>query len=117
MFFRRRHRSPRLKFVPNSMYGIEVLVEGSNPVVDIVVLHGLDGDPRASFTATIGDMDICWLQHPDMLPMALPHARIAAFGYDVKTKSANLSVATLKDHADGLLQDLMRLRYDTKVCI
>jgi hypothetical protein len=99
------------------MYGIEVLVDGSEPIVDIVVLHGLDGDPRASFSATIGGVDICWLQHPDMLPAALPNARIVAFGYDVKTKSKNISVATLKDHADGLVQDLMRLRYDTKVCL
>jgi hypothetical protein len=55
------------------------------------------------------------LQHPGMLPQDLPHARVIAFGYDVKTKSKNVSVATLKDHADGLVQDLMRLRYDTKV--
>lgn len=98
------------------MFGLQVLVPGIDPLVDIVVLHGLDGHPQRSFTATVDGIDICWLSHPGILPAALPQARVLAFGYDVKTKARAISMANLEDHADHLLQNLERLRLDTQVC-
>jgi hypothetical protein len=97
------------------MFGLNVLTPGFNPIVDVVVLHGLDGHPTRSFTATVDGVDICWLTHPDLLPASLPRARILTFGYDVKTKAKVISMAKLEDHADHLLQNLERLRLDTQV--
>jgi hypothetical protein len=99
------------------MFGLQVLVPGIDPLVDIVVLHGLDGHPQRSFTATVHSVEICWLSHPGLLPAALPQARVLAFGYDVKTKARAISMASLEDHADHLLQNLERLRFDTQVFV
>lgn len=97
------------------MFGLQVLIPGIDPVVDIVVLHGLDGHPTRSFTASMDGVDVCWLTHPDLLPASLPRARVLTFGYDVKTKAKAVSMANLEDHADHLLQSLERLRLETQV--
>lgn len=87
------------------MFGLQVIIPGTDPIVDIVVLHGLGGHPQGSFTATVDGFDVCWLSHPDLLPAALPRGRVLTFGYDVKTKARVISMANLEDHADHLLQN------------
>ncbi|KAF8526196.1 hypothetical protein BU17DRAFT_40873, partial [Hysterangium stoloniferum] len=52
----------------------------------IVAIHGLDGHREASFTA---DNGILWLR--DLLPEALPSARILTYGYDACTHGPNRS--------------------------
>lgn len=97
------------------MFGLQVLIPGIDPTVDIVVLHGLDGHPTRTFTATVDGVDVCWLTHPDLLPASLPRARVVTFGYDVKTKAKAVSMANLEDHADHPLHSLERLRLETQV--
>ena len=46
----------------------------------IVAVHGLGGDPLRTWTAK--DNKHAWLQDPEMLPQALPYARILTWGYD-----------------------------------
>ncbi|KAF8240995.1 hypothetical protein L208DRAFT_1087908, partial [Tricholoma matsutake] len=61
-------------------FGINVLVSGVDPIVDIVAIHGLDGHPMKSWTAA---NDMLWLH--DLLPEKIPHACILTYGYDAYT--------------------------------
>ncbi|KAF8526941.1 hypothetical protein BU17DRAFT_28331, partial [Hysterangium stoloniferum] len=58
----------------------------------IVAIHGLDGHREESFTA---DNGVLWLR--DLLPKALPSARILTYGYDARTHGENRSQQTFYD--------------------
>ncbi|KAH7006417.1 hypothetical protein EDB82DRAFT_573172 [Fusarium venenatum] len=87
--------------------GLEVVSEGSNPVIDIVVIHGLNGHREKTWTAENG---IHWLR--DLLRFDIPEARILSWGYDANThtSSSNTSYSFLYDHARTLVSDLNRRR-------
>ncbi|KDN71371.1 putative phosphorylase superfamily protein [Colletotrichum sublineola] len=90
--------------------GLDILVEGTDPVVDIVAIHGLNGHREHTWTAT-GDKH--WLR--DFLPTDLPNARILCWGYDANTHSTSgVSCQYLYDHARELVADLSRKRELTK---
>ncbi|KAH3938661.1 hypothetical protein HBH98_243260 [Parastagonospora nodorum] len=58
-------------------HGLQVVAEGTNPTVDIVAVHGLNGHREKTWTAGSGvnGVDsINWLR--DLLPHDLPNARI-----------------------------------------
>ncbi|KAF4772744.1 putative phosphorylase superfamily protein [Colletotrichum scovillei] len=93
-------------------FGLEVLVEGTDPVVDIVAVHGLNGHREHTWTASGGKH---WLR--DFLPTDLPNARVLCWGYDANTHSnSGVSIQYLYDHARELVADLARKRGLTKVC-
>lgn len=81
----------------------------------IVAVHGLDGDSVSSWTDSASR--ICWLSHPDFLPFAISNARILTFGYDANTMADRTSSATLTEHADSLVESLVRRRCGTEVRI
>lgn len=83
--------------------------------LSIVAVHGLDGDRLISWTDE--KTGICWLKHSDFLPFAIPNARILTFGYDVNTCAERTSSATLTEHADSLVEGLVRKRRETEVCV
>ncbi|WYZ43693.1 hypothetical protein EsH8_VII_000129 [Colletotrichum jinshuiense] len=90
---------------PPSPQGLIVLVEGTDPVVDIVAVHGLNGHRERTWTAN----GMHWLR--DFLPADLPNARILAWGYDANTHAASrVSCQYLYDHARTLVADLSRKR-------
>ncbi|KDN65752.1 hypothetical protein CSUB01_07533 [Colletotrichum sublineola] len=90
--------------------GLAILVEGTDPVVDIVAIHGLNGHREHTWTAT-GDKH--WLR--DFLPADLPNVRILCWGYDANTHSTSgVSCQYLYDHARELVADLSRKRELTK---
>ncbi|KAF2190539.1 hypothetical protein K469DRAFT_387619 [Zopfia rhizophila CBS 207.26] len=90
--------------------GLQVVAEGINPIVDIVV-HGLNGHRDKTWTASNG---VNWLR--DLLPQDLPNARIITWGYDANTHSGSrVSCQYLYDHARSLVADLCLKRQLTKV--
>jgi hypothetical protein len=112
-------------------------VDGQPPRVDVVFVHGLFGHPYHTWSTPAPGQprkrqrllssrkessdpsshkdgeppnEIFWLQ--DILPQALPNARIFTWGYDVRvakflSPSSSLSV---KQHAETLLSDLVGVR-------
>ncbi|CAG1984541.1 unnamed protein product, partial [Fusarium graminearum] len=86
--------------------GLDVVSEGTNPVVDIVVIHGLDGHREKTWTAKNG---VHWLR--DLLRVDIPEARILAWGYDANTHAVSGTCCSfLYDHARTLVSDLNRRR-------
>ncbi|KAH7061760.1 hypothetical protein BKA63DRAFT_194159 [Paraphoma chrysanthemicola] len=79
------------------IHGLQVLCEGTNPIVDIVAVHGLNGHCEKTWTAGNG---VNWLHD-------LPNARILSWGYDANTHSSSrVSTQYLYDHGRGLVSDL-----------
>ncbi|KAF2836483.1 hypothetical protein M501DRAFT_920690, partial [Patellaria atrata CBS 101060] len=68
--------------------------------VDIVAIHGLNGDSHKTWTHPNG---MFWLQ--DLLPQTLPGAAIFSYGYPSEVFFSR-SVATIEDFALHLLNDL-----------
>ncbi|KAK0510326.1 hypothetical protein JMJ35_007720 [Cladonia borealis] len=68
--------------------GLKVLVEGSNPCVDIVAVHGLGATPDWAWIRKVEDgnkeVHVNWLMDQDMLPAKLPNSRIMTFNYESK---------------------------------
>lgn len=74
--------------------------------MDIVAVHGLYGD--ALKTWTFEGLKVPWLGDKDMLPKALPHARILTWGYNANVHSfmGSTSSDTIWDHAQTLVAQL-----------
>ncbi|KAF8526913.1 hypothetical protein BU17DRAFT_40230, partial [Hysterangium stoloniferum] len=86
--------------------GLKELAPGDSPVVDIVTIHGLDGDRELSWTAHDG---VLWLK--DLLPADIPDARIFTYGYDAATSEGpQLSKLTIHDHAEQLINKVVKER-------
>ncbi|KAF8526579.1 hypothetical protein BU17DRAFT_40487, partial [Hysterangium stoloniferum] len=79
------------------------------PTSSIVAIHGLDGHREASFTAPNG---VLWLR--DLLPEALPTARILTYGYDARTHGENRSSQTLYHLSTDFVGKLSSFRVHTK---
>lgn len=68
--------------------------------VDIVAVHGLDGDAYTTWTHESGTL---WLQ--SILPNYLPGSRVYTYGYPSQLLFSK-SLATVRDFAQHLLGDL-----------
>ncbi|KAH8674829.1 hypothetical protein BGZ60DRAFT_344969, partial [Tricladium varicosporioides] len=87
-------------------------VEGVDPIVDIVAIHGLNGHREETWTA---GNKVNWLRDANMLPNIIPNARIMSWGYDANTHSTKeLSAMYLYDHAQKLVSDLSLHRRSDK---
>ncbi|KAF5632700.1 eukaryotic translation initiation factor 3 [Fusarium sp. NRRL 52700] len=74
----------------------------SEPCVDIVAVHGLDGHWRKSWTAS---NNVFWLQ--DLLPSKIPCARIFSYSHDSRTRGSETPIDwDVSDHAKALLTAL-----------
>ncbi len=81
--------------------------DGSSPVdnenmysLDIVALHGLNGDPYSTWTHKDGKL---WLR--DFIPNEFPGARVFTFGYDANV-FLSLATSDLRDFGRSLLEKL-----------
>ncbi|CAG7850983.1 SubName: Full=Related to kinesin light chain {ECO:0000313/EMBL:CCA74840.1} [Serendipita indica DSM 11827] len=89
-------------------FGFLELASGTDPIVDIVAIHGLDGHREKTWTAESG---VLWLR--DLLPADIPNARILVYGYDADTRSREcVSTQTIYQHADKFVKSLLRQRSD-----
>ncbi|MCJ1344417.1 hypothetical protein MMC31_002620, partial [Peltigera leucophlebia] len=77
----------------------------SEKTVDVVAVHGLQGDAYKTWEHDNGSL---WLR--DFLPADIPNARIMTFGYD-STVAFSKSVAKIEDKALELLNHLSARRY------
>lgn len=81
--------------------------------VSVVAVHGLDGGSVESWTDPTSGA--CWLQEERFLPMEIPNARIMTFDYNSRTVAKQISVATIRQHADTLIGKVWHLRRRTQV--
>lgn len=93
---------------PQQWFGIKELYSpGPNAEIDIVAVHGLNGDAFTTWTSDKGN--ICWLKHPDLLPKYMPNARILTWGYNANVtslKGRSTSSDRVLQHAQTLVADL-----------
>ena len=88
----------------------ELSANGSEKLIDVVAVHGLQGDAYKTWEHENGSL---WLQ--DFLPADLPEARIMTFGYD-STVAFSKSVANIEDKALELLNALSSERVPAPGC-
>ncbi|KAF8857512.1 hypothetical protein BDZ45DRAFT_652705 [Acephala macrosclerotiorum] len=95
-------------------HGLKVVAEGTDPKIDIVAVHGLNGHREETWEAKVDNKTVSWLADVDMLPKKIPNARILVWGYDAETHSKDyLSRAYLYQHGSQLVGDLSdHRRYD-----
>jgi len=75
------------------------------PSVDIVIVHGLNGDAVKSWT----DSTTKAFWPKDFLPYDVPEARVLTFGYNADVAFGN-TTADIVDHAKDLLGSLIDKR-------
>lgn len=109
--------SPGLHLIANPKDPSLESVRSPIPVRDtadndsIVVVHGLDGHWKRSFTAPNG---IFWPQ--DLLPQLVPAARIYSFAHDSRTRGSNEPLTLdISDHGRDLVAELAMARQLSKV--
>ncbi|PYI13309.1 kinase-like protein [Aspergillus violaceofuscus CBS 115571] len=54
-----------------------------NHTLNIIAIHGMENTADGTWTHIDGGVEVNWLTHPDMLPKALPTARIYTFDWSV----------------------------------
>ncbi|KAA6409764.1 MAG: kinesin light chain 1 [Lasallia pustulata] len=95
----------RTSGVPRQNIGLfELSKNGERKTVDVVGVHGLQGDAYMTWEHDNGSL---WLR--DFLPADIPFARIMTFGYD-STVAFSKSVAKIEDKALELLNQLSAKR-------
>ncbi|KAK2741021.1 hypothetical protein FQN57_005757 [Myotisia sp. PD_48] len=93
--------------------GLNLLVDPPGATVDIFALHGLNGDPFRTWTFRKNSRRVMWLKDSDMLPAAIPSARIFTYGYNANV-ALNTSVADIRDYALGFLTSVTAYRKTAK---
>ncbi|CAG7854429.1 SubName: Full=Related to WD40-repeat protein (Notchless protein) {ECO:0000313/EMBL:CCA73885.1} [Serendipita indica DSM 11827] len=90
--------------------GLVELACPEDPTVDIIAIHGLNGHREKTWMTDDG---VLWLRQ--FLPSSLPRARILTYGYDADTHSTEcVSTQTMRRHAVGLAQAILRKRKDAR---
>ena len=107
----------RQRLFPNGeTYGLRVLHDPAEPLVDIIFVHGLTGDSYHTWLEA--KSGIYWPVH--LLRNDVPDARIMTFGYDADVTKflGPVSQNNLRDHASALLGELAGVRPedDSSVC-
>jgi hypothetical protein len=72
----------------------------------IVAVHGIGADPDETWLQA----GVSWLEHVDMLPQAVPSARIMRFGYESRWLGPEAVKQRLSAVAERLLRSLLSSR-------
>jgi hypothetical protein len=95
---------------PIQQYGLTEVYSATNPLVDIVFVHGLNGHPHNTWSTT--KPDVFW--PADLLPAALEdqRPRILTYGYDanVTAFTDGVSKDKIHNHAEHLASRLVANR-------
>ncbi|KAI0191109.1 WD40 repeat-like protein [Astrocystis sublimbata] len=86
--------------------GLNTLFEPSEPKVDIIFVHGLQGGSRKTWSLHPTDPLTYWPSEWLPLEPGFRHARIHSFGYDSDWGRAAASKLTVHDFALALLADI-----------
>ncbi|RYC65187.1 hypothetical protein CHU98_g1064 [Xylaria longipes] len=86
--------------------GLNILFEPSEPRVDIVFVHGLQGGSRKTWSLHPADPSTYWPSEWLPLEPGFRYARIHSFGYDSDWRRSSASTLTVHDFALALLADL-----------
>ncbi|KAI0139839.1 WD40 repeat-like protein [Xylariaceae sp. FL1272] len=86
--------------------GLNLLFDPSEPRVDLVFVHGLQGGSRKTWSFNPSDPSSYWPREWLPLEPRFRHARIHSFGYDSDWKRPAASTLTIHDFAIALLADL-----------
>ncbi|TGO66355.1 hypothetical protein BOTNAR_0063g00370 [Botryotinia narcissicola] len=80
---------------------------GENPIVDIVAVHGLNGDSVKTWTSKTNNK--FWLGDADMLPLAMKQSRILTFRYNAAVTAlfGKTSADRILHHAQTLIAELV----------
>ena len=103
-------------FPSGETYGLRVLHDPAEPLVDIIFVHGLTGDSYHTWLEA--ESGIYWPVH--LLSNDVPDARIMTYGYDADVTKflGPVSQNNLRDHDEALLGELAGVRPedDSSVC-
>lgn len=95
---------------PIQQYGLTEVYSATNPLVDVVFVHGLNGHPLNTWSTT--KPDVFW--PADLLPAALEdqRPRILTYGYDanVTAFTDGVSKDKIHNHAEHLASRLVANR-------
>lgn len=112
-----REALPRRASTPvTKRYGLIQLSGNDNDTrsstVDVIAVHGLNGDARRSFTDS--NTGCCWLS--DLLPRDIPDIRVFSYGYEAGLflSSGSTGVASIYDLSDSLLLAIHHMRKTEK---
>jgi len=107
-FPERKHSKERSEpeIVDEDRQALVTVYRGENPVVDIVAVHGLNGDASKSFTSS--KTQKFWLGDEDMLPKDITNCRVLTFSYPASVVEVfgKTSSDTILQHATTLVQEL-----------
>ncbi|KAI0854678.1 ribonuclease-like protein p/mrp subunit [Xylaria cubensis] len=80
---------------------------GENPEIDIVAVHGINGDAFSTFSAKRNNR--FWLGDPDMLPRDVKNSRIMTYRYpaSVATMLGGTSSDRILQHAQTMIAELV----------
>ncbi|KAH6622737.1 hypothetical protein F5144DRAFT_605284 [Chaetomium tenue] len=85
--------------------GLTLLHEPSEPRVDFIFVHGLNGGSRRSWSAS-SDPSTFWPKEWLPSEAGFRHVRIHSFGYDSDWTKSQQSTLTMHDYGQALLADL-----------
>ncbi|KAI1356671.1 WD40 repeat-like protein [Xylaria sp. FL0043] len=92
--------------VSRGSLGLNLLFEPSEPRLDIIFVHGLQGGSRKTWSLHPTDPLTYWPKEWLPLEPGFRHARIHSFGYDSDWRRSAASTLTVHDFAVALLADL-----------
>jgi hypothetical protein len=109
-------KAEKLYAVPAEQLNLQVMNPNQEDArVDIVAVHGLGAIPDITWKEKVSGIN--WLSHEDMLPRAVPKARILRFGYDSLWMGRTPIRTTLSTIAYKLLLSLNMIRMASKVTV